>query len=125
MSMTMESGRADSLSNTEMVCDGAVFQQFEIVFGQTADGSAVIVGDGDEDIHQLDVNFDGGVGILTQRRRLSYRQPATSWPEGATGPGWLGHLRGANRDEQQREKEEAVACLKDGARGWSFRCGLP
>ena len=58
MARTIVSGKADSLSKTAIFCALVVFLQLEIFFFQGGDGSAVLVGHGDEHVHQLDVNFE-------------------------------------------------------------------
>src|SRR6266700_3428784 len=44
----------------------AVFSQLEVIFFQTRGGRAVLVSNGDKNIHQFDVNFNGCVGLLRE-----------------------------------------------------------
>ena len=61
ISKTMESGKADSLSNTEIVLGLAVFEQSEVFLFQTSDGRTVLVRNRDEHIDQLDVNLESSL----------------------------------------------------------------
>ena len=56
----------------------AVFPQLEVVFFQGGDRGATFVGHGDEHVHQLDVNFESGVGLLGNGDKAQNQQKTCS-----------------------------------------------
>src|SRR5260221_14507792 len=55
-----------------------VFYQFEVVLLQTGNGGAMLVRHGDEHVHQLDVNLESGIGLLSSGDKAQDQHKASS-----------------------------------------------